>query len=206
MYHSRHSLVLGFHGTDETRRNEIVACRHVPRKSNKPTEWLGNGFYFWENNLERAKEYATELKDHPERTRQTISKPAVLGAIIALDTCLDLLDSYYLKLLKIGYNNIVDSCKKAGGEIPQNQEVPGRKDAPLRYLDRAVIEATVDFLSSQDIQVDSVRGMFTEGAPVYEGGSFFDKSHIQIAIRNYNCIKGFFIPRQKDTGPSTTFT
>ncbi len=44
---------------------------------------------------------------------------------------------------------------------------------------------------------DSMRGIFTEGAPIYEGAEIFEKTHIQICIRNSNCIKGFFLPRRE---------
>lgn len=44
---------------------------------------------------------------------------------------------------------------------------------------------------------DSVRGVFTEGGPAFEGAGLFEKSHIQVCIRNPNCIKGFFIPRKE---------
>lgn len=33
--------------------------------------------------------------------------------------------------------------------------------------------------------------------PVYPGSGIYDKTHIQISIRNPNCIKGFFIPRDE---------
>ena len=43
---------------------------------------------------------------------------------------------------------------------------------------------------------DSVRGLFSEGAPVYEGSGFRKKTHVQICVRNPNCIKGYFNPRR----------
>jgi hypothetical protein len=42
---------------------------------------------------------------------------------------------------------------------------------------------------------DSVRGVFFEGEDLYQNAGFKSKNHIQIAIRNPNCIKGYFIPR-----------
>jgi hypothetical protein len=45
---------------------------------------------------------------------------------------------------------------------------------------------------------DSVRAVFIEGEPVYPSAGFHEKTHIQLCIRNPNCIKGFFIPREKD--------
>ena len=44
---------------------------------------------------------------------------------------------------------------------------------------------------------DTVRGVFIEGGPVYKGAGIFEKSHIQVCVRNINCIKGFFIPREE---------
>jgi hypothetical protein len=44
---------------------------------------------------------------------------------------------------------------------------------------------------------DSTRGVFTEGGPAFEGAGLFEKSHIQICIRNPNCIQGFFMPRKE---------
>jgi hypothetical protein len=44
---------------------------------------------------------------------------------------------------------------------------------------------------------DSTRGVFTEGGPAFEGAGLFEKSHIQICIRNPNCILGFFLPRKE---------
>lgn len=44
-------------------------------------------------------------------------------------------------------------------------------------------------------EYDSVRGVFFEGNDLYKNAGFKEKNHIQIAVRNQNCIKGFFIPR-----------
>jgi hypothetical protein len=43
---------------------------------------------------------------------------------------------------------------------------------------------------------DSVRGLFPEGDLLYENAGFREKNHIQICVRNPNCIKGFFLPRE----------
>lgn len=44
---------------------------------------------------------------------------------------------------------------------------------------------------------DSVRGAFTEGGPAFEGAGLHAKTHIQLCIRNMNCIHGFFLPRKE---------
>ena len=48
---------------------------------------------------------------------------------------------------------------------------------------------------NKDVQkFDSVRGMFIEGGPIYDGAGFHKKTHVQIAIKNQNMIKGYFRP------------
>ena len=40
--------------------------------------------------------------------------------------------------------------------------------------------------------IDSVKGIFVEGSPVYEDSGFFHKTHVQICVCNPDCIKGVF--------------
>jgi hypothetical protein len=82
-------------------------------------------------------------------------------------------------------------------------------NAVLRHLDCAAIEFMHSQISIQckkerttqgysDYRIfDSTRGVFTEGGPAFEGAGLFEKSHIQICIRNPNCIQGFFMPRKE---------
>ena len=46
---------------------------------------------------------------------------------------------------------------------------------------------------------DSVRGTFEEGNEMYPGAGFREKTHTQVCVRNLNCIKGYFIPREMDS-------
>lgn len=39
---------------------------------------------------------------------------------------------------------------------------------------------------------DTVKGIFTEGEPAYENAGFAEKTHVQICVRNQDCIKGVF--------------
>ena len=83
----------------------------------------------------------------------------------------------------------------------------------LRELDCAVIEYLHQKIEEQinsDIitkgyselkRFDTVRGIFTEGGPAFDGAGIQTKNHIQICIRNLNCIKGFFIPRKETKFP-----
>jgi hypothetical protein len=85
-------------------------------------------------------------------------------------------------------------------EIPNNKPIGNEGDLLLRHLDCAVIE-TIHKFNKDDEQrqeFDSVRGVFFEGAALYADAGFKEKNHIQIAIRNPNCIKGYFMPRKLD--------
>ena len=48
------------------------------------------------------------------------------------------------------------------------------------------------------IEYDSARAVFFEGNEIYPSAGFKQKNHIQIAVRNPNCIKGYFIPRENN--------
>lgn len=105
-----------------------------------------------------------------------------------------LTDSKYLDELREAYDTLVKVLQDLQQDIPQNSgKTP---DKLLRRLDCAVIEmAHVINEQSGDRAYDSVRGMFWEGQQLYPNAGFAEKNHIQICVRNPNCIKGFFIPR-----------
>ena len=171
------------------------------KTSDNDYDWLGNGMYFWENNRQRALEFAQELKKAPRQGQQSIKKPAVLGAVIDMGFCLDLLDTEYLKLLQQSYKALYKSYKNLGLKLPANKSIGGSKDLLLRKLDCNVIE-TLHLIRNRSSHqsFDSARGVFIEGNPLYANAGFNEKNHIQICIRNPNCIKGFFIPRHVDPG------
>ncbi len=161
---------------------------------------MGNGVYFWENNYQRAFEFARFLsKNQPHNKKQRIINPAVVGAVIDLGFCLDLLDTEYLKLLKEGYNLLKLAQKKSSFTLPQNIPLKTNGDLIKRHLDCAVIESIHQFNKDKNkTQFNSVRGVFFEGEDLYENAGFKNQNHIQIAVRNPNCIKGYFIPRELD--------
>lgn len=160
-------------------------------------DWLGHGIYFWENSPSRALEFATFLKEHPERSRTPIKHPAVLGAVINLGFTLDLMDYKNLQLLKQGYELLSSDTSIS---LPENLPAGGGGYELLnRKLDCAVIQ-TLHTIREETRQqpFDSVRGVFWEGHELYPNAGFREKDHVQLCIRNPNCIKGFFLPRELD--------
>jgi len=199
MYSTRSGLILGFHGCDIPVANEVATNSKNLQESDNSYDWLGHGIYFWENSPDRAYEFATFLKNNPSKAKTPIETPAVIGAILELGSCFDLLDYGMLQILKSGYNVFKSILEKTGRELPINKSVGNSEDLLLRDLDCAIFE-TIHKIRKEnnDMAYDSVRGVFWEGEQLYPNAGFREKDHIQICIRNPNCIKGYFLPRQSD--------
>ena len=195
MYSTRSNLILGFHGCEKSEQKKLISDPAYIRTSNESFDWLGHGMYFWENNPERAMLWAKLKKE-----AGTLKEPAIIGAVLDLGRCLDLLDSNNILLLKSSYDLFISDSEKFEKPIPKNENHPKDKgnDKVMRYLDCAVIEYTHSFLKmKRELPYDSVRAAFIEGDPIYPGAGFNEKTHIQICIINPDCIKGFFLPRKK---------
>lgn len=191
MYTNVPNLIIGFHGCDKTVAEDIIMGKTEMKMSRNKYDWLGNGIYFWEQNLQRAWQWAEDSK--------SVKTPAALGAVIDLGYCLNLLDSKCIELLKDSYADLSEISISMGKSLPQNRNLGTNTDLLLRNLDCAVIENLHSIREERVYRpFDSVRGLFTEGGEVYDGSGFREKTHIQICVRNPNCIKGFFLPRDVD--------
>lgn len=131
-------------------------------------------------------------------SRKDFSDPAFIGAVIDLGNCLDLVARENLELVRTAYESFMELRRQAGLPVPHNRSVPGQPndDRVLRYLDCAVLRHLHQMIaSSGKIEAfDTVRGMFTEGGPLYPGAGFQMRTHVQIAVRNPRCILGVFVP------------
>ena len=192
MYSRLSGLVLGFHGCDETVGKDVVAGKTPLRASANDYDWLGHGIYFWENSPDRAWSFACN-----QQKRGKITTPFVIGAIIDLGFCLNLQDAKYHALLKLAYEYYALTIH----EVAKNR---GGKDILQRYLDCAVFEAVHELVESDGHDpFDSVRCAFEEGEPSFSGSAIRDKTHVQICVRNVDCIKGYFLPLEQGGGLMT---
>ena len=197
MYTKLPNLVLAFHGCDLSVFESVIYKHKHLKNSENDHDWLGHGAYFWEHNLERAWEWA---KDGVNNPKSSIKEPTVIGAIIDLGNCLNLMDSQNIKILKKQFEIFNYEIKYSDTMMPLNKNKSGDNDLLLRYLDCAVIENLHQErkINKQD-SFDSVRGVFFEGNEIYKTSGFREKTHIQICVRNPNCIKGYFVPQSKDS-------
>jgi hypothetical protein len=170
-------IVFGFHGTDPALALRLVTGE-VPLSNWNPStneyDWLGHGIYFWE--------YA------PERALTWANRGGVVGAIIDLGICMDFTDVRYTNLLSDAYSRFAADCRRRRKALPRNR---GKR----RELDCAVINyATRQFRRETGLEIQTVRGAFLEGDPVFPGCGLLRETHIQIAVRDRSCIIGLFRP------------
>ncbi|GAA6378840.1 hypothetical protein [Anaerostipes hadrus] len=193
MYEKLPNLVFGFHGCDKSTYEKVIFEHENLKYSDNKYDWLGNGIYFWENSYQRALDWAINNPKYKE--------PAVIGAVIDLGRCLNLTDYHSSEILKKGYDMLVVKNEILNISLPQNGKRNKNSDILLRNLDCAVIEQIHQYHKDSGLPAyDSVRGVFIEGKPAFEGSEFREKTHIQLCIKNPNCIKGYFDPRRIDEG------
>lgn len=188
-------LTLGYHGCDRSVGEKILAGESLLPSEND-YDWLGNGIYFWEHNPERALHWATLVAKTPAISRNKVTQPFVIGAIIDMGNCLDLMNAGELQNLKRCYDQFEQLMRNSDEPLPKNE--PGHKNDPdrvKRKLDCAVINFTHDLREADGLQPsDTVRAPFTEGGALFTGSMIMSQTHIQIAVRNPKCIKGYFRP------------
>ena len=190
------SFVLGYHGCDRALGEKVLAGEVDLVPSNNDYDWLGSGIYFWENNPQRALDWARLVQRHGKRSRQRIREPFVIGAVLDLGECLDLLESSSIRLVEDAYDSLSDSLLKIGAVPPVNVPVDG--EPAVRRLDCAVIEYTHRARAdSGKPPFDAVRAAFPEGAALYPGAGFQRRTHIQISVRSTAQIIGYFRLRTK---------
>jgi len=157
-------------------------------------DWLGSGIYFWERAPDRALRWA--IKQHGQR------KAAVVGAVIQLGTCFDLLDTYYTGMLSSAAQLFVDQANRAGVPVPRNKG----EGFKARYFDFAVIEWLMEQTKAA-ANYQTIRSVYVEGEPIYSDPNdpghtmgIYAESHIQIAVRDPACIVAAFRVRPTPGG------
>ncbi len=142
MYSVRPGYIPGFHGCDEEVALKIINQEsHDLQFSTNKRDWLGEGMHFWENNDQRAYEWAIE---ESKKTGSRVKKPAVLGAVITLGNCLDLLDHKNLNIVRESYEYFMELCTATNSKAPENRKPASAdgNDKFIRNLDCSVIQYT----------------------------------------------------------------
>jgi hypothetical protein len=170
------ATVLGYHGcqndfADGVRAGRITLDQWKP--SQNQYDWLGEGIYFWEASRSRAEQWARE---------RFADGADVLAVEIELGQCLDLLETRYHEDLRATYQRLRRAYRKLGLSLPKNH-------AKLHDLDNLVIDRFVQAMAEKGIRFQTVRGVFEEGPRLFPGSVIRAQSHIQIAVRDIDCLR-----------------
>jgi hypothetical protein len=186
-------FVVGYHGCDAGLVRNVLLGDAQLKSSDNNYDWLGKGIYFWEHGPARAMQFAA---DEAKRKPSKVKTPGILGAYINLGDCFDLLDVEFTSVLEDVYPAFVADLNNRGEPIPENERPRGDGTKLFHALDRAVIEFAIQLAESTGgRKFDCVRGGFWEGGRVFPGSEISRQSHIQIAVRNPDCVLGYFRPK-----------
>ncbi|MEX6690134.1 hypothetical protein QTN47_21675 [Danxiaibacter flavus] len=181
--------VIGFHSCDKDLALQLLRGSNELRPSNNPWDWLGPGIYFWEQNPYRALEYAMEAASQKQKINGSIRTPFIIGAIIELGRCLNLIEPNAINIVKEAYTSLDKATKESGESLPQNKGANRALDcAVIKYIHQSnVLKNEPDY--------DTVRSPFQEGGEIYANANFSSRLHIEICVRNVSLIKGYFLPQ-----------
>jgi hypothetical protein len=182
--------VIAYHGCDAEVAAAVLAGERTLQPSENDYDWLGKGIYFWEYGADRAFRFAQE-----QAARGRVKTPAVLGALVQLGNCFDLMDTRFTGDLTLGFSTWAESMRKDDKPLPTNSGKTPEHE--LRRLDCAVLNWYLDMAAKEGNKYDTVRCGFPEGEPAFEGSGIYQESHIQIAVRNPACVLGVFRPTMR---------
>lgn len=169
-----HRTVIGFHGTTRRTANRLVEGGAFNQTTNDD-DWFGHGCYFWEHAPRQAWWWATQFKRY--------RSPAVVGAIIRLGNCFDLLDPQNVRILRRVHDTMWEKWPD-GVERPQN----GNQH---KKIDCAVFNYLYQLSEDEKTPIDSARAVYVPTAShrrVWPRSWIYEQAHIQICVRNRSNI------------------
>ena len=183
-----HRTIIGYHGTRLSTAKAIVSRAREFVPSRNDDDWLGHGIYFWEYAPQRAWDWA--------RKRYQSQQVAVVGSMIRLGSCFDLLEPSNALKLKAFYDRLKRESERAGKKLPKNYNA-------RKKLDCAVFEyAATVFEQEEGESLDSIRAVYvpTSGKErLWERSWLYHETHIQLCIRNPGCILGTWLVKPHTT-------
>jgi hypothetical protein len=79
----------------------------------------GEGIYFWEYGYDRALQFAEE-----QRLRGKVERPSVVGALLQLGNCFDLMDTRFTAELNDAFEMFCAKYEGEGWSLPVNGGAP----------------------------------------------------------------------------------
>jgi len=178
--------VVAFHGTRKSTAENLVAGVPFDHSENDD-DWLGHGIYFWE--------YAPQQAWWWAERRYGTRDAAVVGALVRLGRCIDLLDPSNAGLLVQAHDDLNLALESAGQTLKKNAN-------NHKYRDCAVFNYLFATLKQSNFEPDSTRAVFVplraKGLPrLWDRSGVFGGAHVQISVREPNNILAVW-PVRKD--------
>ncbi|MBZ0273964.1 hypothetical protein K8I61_18135 [bacterium] len=165
--------VVAFHGTRKRVAEKLVDGAPFGPSENDD-DWLGHGIYFWEYAPQQAWAWAED--------RFGKTEAAVVGSLIRLGRCLDLLDPGNAVILKATHDKLASVLNASGKRLLQNAN-------KHKFRDCAVFNYLFQKLEDEGLAIESTRAVFV---PLKSGGKLprvwprsgvFQNAHIQLSVR-----------------------
>ncbi|WP_315820729.1 hypothetical protein [Paraflavitalea speifideaquila] len=149
--------ITGFHSCDRELGLRLLNGSDELRPSDNPWDWLGPGVYFWEQNPYRALAYAEEAARRHQKFSGKIATPFVIGAIIELGNCLNLIEPNSINIVKEAHTSLFETVTAGGEDMPLNK-------GANRQLDCSVIKFVHQSNKNKNMpRYDTIRSPFQEG-------------------------------------------
>jgi hypothetical protein len=169
-YHDYHRTIIGYHGTTAEVAERLVDGEPF-RPSDNDDDWFGRGISFWEYAPKQAWWWTRDLKRNTE--------PAVVGAVIRLGHCFDLLDPLNVATLRQFYEQAVTQWVASGIPVPENVHQHKRLDCAVFNLFYAAADR-----SSPPLETARAVYVPTGSARrIWKRSWIYEQAHIQVCVR-----------------------
>ncbi|MCC6623557.1 MAG: hypothetical protein IT385_20015 [Deltaproteobacteria bacterium] len=164
--------VVAFHGTRRQAAESLVSGEPFGPSQNDD-DWLGHGIYFWEYAPQQAWWWA-ERRYGPEDA-------AVVGALVRLGSCFDLLDPANIEVLQGAHDELSSEIARIGGSLRANAN-------NHKYLDCRVFNWLFAVVAQGGWNIESTRAVFVpmiggRQPRLWPRSGVFSGAHIQLSIR-----------------------
>jgi len=177
--------VVAFHGTRRATAARLVAGDPFGPSENDD-DWLGHGIYFWEYAPQQAWWWAN---------RRYGRDGAVVGAMIRLGRCFDLLDPSNADVLATAGRRHDAAMNAVQQRLPQNANTH-------KYRDCAVFNYMFTKMDADHKRYESARAVFVPLVPklglprLWTRSGVFRGAHIQLSVREPNNILAVWAVRK----------
>jgi hypothetical protein len=181
--------LVGYHGTNIESARQILQTGFTP--SRNEYDWLGKGVYFWQDAPYRAWNWAGEYCQNKG------GDPAVIRSLVKIrrDEFMDLLD--YSQ--QPNWANRLSRTHQYLQQQTRSVLPPNKRAIGYHALDRLVVDTLIEnILQPVNIDILAVRACFQEGEEIYPGSAIYNKSHIQVAVRDTSSIVESTLLTKKD--------